>query len=231
MAGRTDAGVHALGQVASCIDPRPDLDDSRLLMALEKLLPHDVSVMELSRVGTEFDPRRDAKWRHYRYRIWVGVRQPMERTQSLQIHGPLNVMRMLHGAVRFEGEHDFGSFSGLGKGVPWSNDRKVGRGTVRRVHMASVRSRTSRERHGQIIEVDIVGDAFLSGQVRSMVGALLDVGRGKVQPDWIDDLLATADRRKGPKSVLPHGLCLVAVGYEEWNQTLRSLVTSEIRSR
>ena len=97
--------------------------------------------------------------------------------------------------------------------------------------MASVRSRTDRERHGQIIEIDIVGDAFLPGQVRSMVGALLEVGRGKVQPDWIDDLLVTADRRKGPKSVLPHGLCLVAVGYEEWNQTVALQMASEIRSR
>jgi tRNA pseudouridine38-40 synthase len=132
------------------------------------------------------------------------------------VTAPLNVMRMLHGAVRFEGEHDFASFAGLGKGVPGSSD--IGsRGTVRRIHRSRVRSRTSRENRGQVIEIDIVGDAFLPGQVRSMVGALLDVGRGKVQPGWIDELIAISDRRRGPKAAAPHGLTLVEVGYEDWD--------------
>jgi len=216
MAGRTDAGVHALGQVASCDDPRCDLEPTRLRLALNNQLPADISVLEVGRVESTFDPRRDARWRHYRYRIWVGPRHPLLISQSLQVNGPLNVMRMLHGAVRFEGEHDFASFAGLGKGVPGSSD--IGsRGTVRRIHRAKVRSRTSREYQGQVIEIDIVGDAFLPGQVRSMVGALLDVGRGKVQPDWIDELIAIADRRRGPKAAAPHGLTLVEVGYEDWD--------------
>ena len=216
IAGRTDAGVHALGQVASVVDLRPDLGDQELLRALNSHLPDDLSVLEVERVPSGFDPRRSAKWRHYRYRIWVGPKQPLLRTQSLQINGPLNVMRMLHGAVRFEGEHDFASFSGLGKGVPWATDLGE-RGTVRRIFRSLVRSRTSRDYHGQAFEVDIVGDAFLPGQVRSMVGALLEVGRGKAQPDWIDELLDAADRRCGPKAAPPLGLTLVAVGYEDWD--------------
>jgi tRNA pseudouridine38-40 synthase len=101
-------------------------------------------------------------------------------------------------------------------GVPGA--RGLGpRGTVRTIYRAHVRSRTSQEYRGQVIEIDIVGDAFLPGQVRSMVGALLDVGRGKVQPDWIEELISAADRRRGPKAAPPHGLTLVEVGYEDWD--------------
>ena len=71
---------------------------------------------------------------------------------------------------------------------------------------------------GQEIAIDIVGDAFLPGQVRSMVGALLDVGRGKYQPEWIESLLAVADRRKGPKAAPARGLTLIRVGYDEWEE-------------
>jgi tRNA pseudouridine38-40 synthase len=216
MAGRTDAGVHALGQVASCEDIRCDLEPTRLRLALNAQLPADVSVLEIARAASPFDPRRDARWRRYRYRIWVGPRQPLMISQSLQMNGPLNVMRMLHGAVRFNGEHDFASFAGLGKGVPGAHDLGP-RGTVRTIYRAHVRSRTSQEYRGQVIEIDIVGDAFLPGQVRSMVGALLDVGRGKVQPDWIEELISAADRRRGPKAAPPHGLTLVEVGYEDWD--------------
>jgi len=84
--------------------------------------------------------------------------------------------------------------------------------------MAHVRSRMDEGWNGQEIAIDIVGDAFLPGQVRSMVGALLEVGRGNVQPDWIDSLLEIADRRQGPKSVPAKGLTLVQVGYDEWNE-------------
>jgi tRNA pseudouridine38-40 synthase len=215
-AGRTDAGVHALGQVASCLDPRPDLSDSQLRKALNGNLPDDVSVVAVERVENEFDPRRSATWRHYRYRIWVGPRQPMLRAHCLQLDGPLNVMRLLHGAVRFEGEHDFASFAGLGKGVPGA-EGLGSRGTARRIHRARARSRTLRDYHGQVIEIDIVGDAFLPGQVRSMVGALIEVARGKKLPAWIGDLLAAADRRTGPKAAPAYGLTLMAVGYDEWD--------------
>lgn len=216
LAGRTDAGVHAFGQVAACEDVRPDLDVIDLRNALNNHLPPDIGVQSVERVEVGFDPRRSAKWRHYRYRIWVGNRQPGLMGSHLQLTGPFNVMRMIHGAIRFEGEHDFASFCGLGKGVPGAGELGE-RGTVRRIHRAFVRGRTNPELYGQMIDVDIVGDAFLPGQVRSMVGALLEVGRGKVQPDWIDELLAVADRRKGPKAVLPHGLALVAVGYDQWD--------------
>jgi tRNA pseudouridine38-40 synthase len=216
LAGRTDSGVHALGQVASCVDVRPDLGADELRRALNGHLPADIGVMRVERVGADFDPRRTARWRQYRYRIWVGPRQPLLIGRSLQLDGPLNVMRILHGVAKFEGQHDFASFAGLGKGVPGAADLGP-RGTVRRVYRAKARSRTQRDYHGQIIEIDIVGDAYLPGQVRSMVGALLEVGYGTKQPDWIDELLSAADRRLGPKAAPPYGLMLVAVGYEDWD--------------
>jgi tRNA pseudouridine38-40 synthase len=216
MAGRTDAGVHALGQVASCVDVRPDLGTGELQRAINYHLPAEIAVMGVERVASDFDPRRAARWRAYRYRIWVGPRQPLLIGQSLQVDRPLNVMRILHGAARFEGEHELGSFAGLGKGVPGAGDLGA-RGTVRRIYRATAQGRSDRDYHGQIIEIDIVGDAFLPGQVRSMVGALLEVGYGTKQPDWIDELLSAADRRLGPKAAPPYGLMLVAVGYEDWD--------------
>ncbi|HQY30513.1 MAG TPA: tRNA pseudouridine(38-40) synthase TruA [Thermomicrobiales bacterium] len=218
LAGRTDTGVHASGQVGSCLDPRPDLEAGELQRALLALLPKDISVYRVERVSAAFDPRRSAQWRHYRYRIRVGPRNPVDDTAVLCLDGTLNTMRLLHGALRFEGEHDFGSFAGLGRGTPESADRDKGRGTTRRILMAHVRSRMDEGWNGQEIAIDIVGDAFLPGQVRSMVGALLEVGRGNVQPDWIDSLLEIADRRQGPKSVPAKGLTLVQVGYDEWNE-------------
>jgi tRNA pseudouridine38-40 synthase len=219
LAGRTDAGVHAQGQVGSCLDPRPDLEIGDIQRALLANLPEHISVFRVERVPESFDPRRNARWRHYRYRIRIGPRNPLDNAAVLTMDGTLNVMRMLHGALRFEGEHDFASFAGLGKGVPENAARDAGRGTVRRIHLAHVRSHMDEGWTGQEIAIDIVGDAFLPGQVRSMVGALIEVGRGKVQPDWIDSVLAARNRRAGPKAIAAKGLTLVAVGYDEWNET------------
>jgi tRNA pseudouridine38-40 synthase len=230
LAGRTDAGVHARGQVGSCIDPRPDMATEEIHRALLAILPSDISVLRIDRVPASFDPRRDAKWRHYRYRIRIGPRDPLDNSSVLTLDGPLNAMRMLHGAIRFEGEHDFGSFAGLGRGVPESADRDRGRGTVRRINLAHVRSSMDEGWTGQSISVDIVGDAFLPGQVRTMVGALLDVGRGKVQPDWIDSLLQKADRRAGPKAVAAKGLTLVRVAYDDWDEASVPRWSGETRS-
>ena len=219
LAGRTDAGVHARGQVGSVIAPRPDLETEELRRALLAGLPEDISVFKVERVDGSFDPRRDARWRHYRYRIRIGARNPLDDDTVLNVEHTLNAMRLLHGAVRFEGEHDFASFAGLGRGTPEHPERDLGRGTVRRIFFGHVRSHMDEGRYGQEIAIEFVGDAFLPGQVRSMVGALLDVGRGKVQPDWIDSTLAAADRRKGPKAAAAKGLTLVQVGYQDWDET------------
>jgi tRNA pseudouridine38-40 synthase len=231
LAGRTDAGVHASGQVGSVIDPRPDLETEEIRRALLAGLPEDISVYKVERVASSFDPRRDARWRHYRYRIRVGPRNPLDDATALNVEGTLNAMRLLHGAVRFEGEHDFASFAGLGRGTPEHPERDKGRGTVRRILFGHVRSRMDEGRFAQEIAIEFIGDAFLPGQVRSMVGALLEVGRGKVQPDWIDSTLAAADRRKGPKAAAAKGLTLVQVGYQDWEEALAPRWSSNAKSR
>jgi tRNA pseudouridine38-40 synthase len=210
-AGRTDAGVHALGQVAAYEDVRPDLEDRRLVSALNALLPEDVSVQSVARVGAGFDPRRDPRWRAYQYRICNGPENPLERRYTLQVTQRLDLAAMADAARQFAGEHDLASFCGLGTGVPWSERKNIGRGTVRRIFKCAV----AQAEPGPVITIDVMGDAFLPNQVRAMVGALLDVGRGRREPDWITRLLSEPDRRYGPKTAPPHGLTLMQVGFTD----------------
>jgi tRNA pseudouridine38-40 synthase len=215
LAGRTDAGVHALGQVAAFEDVRIDLPDDRLLLALHSLLPDDIAVQSVERVDSGFDPRHDAKWRAYHYRICNGPMNPLERRHELYVSQPLDLAAMIEAGEHFGGEHDFASFCGLGSGVPWTQKRTSGRGTVRRIHRCSVRLDRS-----PVIAIDVVGDAFLPKQVRTMVGALLEVGRGRRDPEWISRLLSERDRRLGPKTAPPYGLVLLHVGYSDFDFTL-----------
>jgi tRNA pseudouridine38-40 synthase len=215
LAGRTDAGVHALGQVAAFADARPDLENHRLVSALNALLPGDVSVQSAMRVEAEFDPRRDAQWRAYQYRICNGPENPLQRRYTLQVTQRLDLAAMSGAASQFFGEHDLASFCGLGAGVPWSERKNIGRGTVRRIFKCAV----AQAERGPVITIDVVGDAFLPNQVRAMVGALLDVGRGRRDQDWIARLLTEPDRRHGPKTAPPHGLTLMQVGYSDVDGT------------
>jgi tRNA pseudouridine38-40 synthase len=210
-AGRTDAGVHALGQVATFEDVRSELEDLRLVSALNALLPEDISVLSAERIGAGFDPRRDARWRAYQYRICNGPENPLERRYTLQVTQRLNLAAMATAAGQFSGEHDLASFCGLGTGVPWSERKNIGRGTVRRIFKCAV----AQAERGPVITIDVVGDAFLPNQVRAMVGALMDIGRGRRDPDWINGLLSEPDRRRGPKTAPPHGLTLMQVGYTD----------------
>jgi len=214
LAGRTDAGVHALGQVAAFEDVRTDLSDDRLRLAIGSLLPDDVAVQSAVRVGADFDPRRDAKWRSYRYQICNGPINPLERRHELYVSQPLDIAGMAEAGKQFCGEHDFASVCGLGLGVPWADKKPRGRGTVRRVYRCSVR-----QDRPPVITIDVVGDAFLPKQVRTMVGALLEVGRGRRDPHWIFQLLRDRDRRSGPKTAPPHGLALMEVGFTEFEIT------------
>ncbi len=119
---------------------------------------------------------------------------------------------MSRAAQALVGEKDFATFAGLGKGVPWSE--REGRGTVRRIW--SVQIGSTPELLGQLVSIDVVGDAYLPGQVRSMVGALIEIGLGRRTPEWLADIVAQRDRRAGPKSAPALGLVLWHVGYEPY---------------
>lgn len=210
LAGRTDSGVHALGQVASCLDSRPELGESRIAHAMRSNCGDDLSVVAVERVHLGFDPRRDAKWRQYRYSIWNGPPNPILRGSAALVDRELNLEALRVGARSLVGEQDFASFAGLGQGVPWSG--QSGRGSIRRIWSVEVIDHFCG--WGRLVTIDVIGDAFLPGQVRSMIGALIEVGRGRKPPDWLTELVAQRDRRAGPKAAPAHGLALWRVGYE-----------------
>lgn len=217
LAGRTDRGVHAVGQVVSCDDLNPAMPAETIVRALNAHLADDLAVVAARRVAAGFHARYDATWREYRFRIWCGPRQPLARTMVWERHSPLDVQAMDDGARHFLGTHDVASFAGGGEGVPWSERHGRPRGTVRTISHCSVRTVVPwwgmAPGPGMAIEVRVVADGFLPRMVRAIVGALVEIGAGDRSPEWITQLLLERDRRKGPATAPPHGLILWRVGY------------------
>ena len=213
LAGRTDAGVHATGQVAALCLPHGEALPV-LLERLNALLPGDLVVRSLRPVAASFDPRRDARWRVYRYRILMnGARRPLERHRTLEIDDRLDVAAMRAGADRMVGHRDYGS---LGSDVR-------GR-TVR--HLAEVRV----TRRGDLVEVRVTANAFLRRMVRSIVAILVAIGKGRLEPDAVDGLLDGSGRALHGRAAPPHGLTLERVIYESAdNRTNRIGGASERR--
>jgi tRNA pseudouridine38-40 synthase len=201
LAGRTDAGVHATGQVATFCVPRPVRGGGswpELRRRLNAVLPADLVVRSLRPAPTGFDPRRDARWRVYRYRILSGgTRRPLDRHRTLEIDEGLDVGAMQEAAERMVGEHDFAALG-----------RHDGGRTVRR--LAEVRV----ARRGDLVEVRVVADAFLRRMVRSIVAVLLDVGRGRLEPVAVDELLAATERALHGRAAPARGLTLERVIYD-----------------
>jgi len=178
-AGRTDAGVHARGQViAFTYDGRLGRDELR--DAINGLLAPDVSISSLRRVASDFRPRHRARSREYRYVIWNGPRSPLRERYAYGVHRALNVERMREAAEVFVGRHDFSPFGGF--------DRQP----VRTLHRVDVRSQ------GELITIVVIGDAFLRGMVRRITAALIRVGKGKASvADVRAALTANAPAFKG----------------------------------
>jgi tRNA pseudouridine38-40 synthase len=217
LAGRTDQGVHAAGQVASLPDCRPEVENEAIARALNAILPEDVAIVAVERAEASFHARYDAKWREYRYRLWTGQREPLGRQQVWMVPGRIDPDLMSRAAIKLAGEHDFGAFAGSGQGVPWSDRQRAPRGTVRRVfHSDLVAIEPWWKEIGnqrQLWEYRIVADGFLPRMVRNMVGALTEIGRGAQSLGWIEELLALRDRRYAGGTAPPHGLILWRIGY------------------
>lgn len=215
--GRTDRGVHAVGQVVSCGDFRPEMSDERLFRAIEAHLPDDLGLVSVERMAGAFHARFGAAWREYRYRIWSGSRQPLIGGQLWRRRAPLDVDAMDRGAKRLVGTHDLATFTGGGDGVPWSGRAAAERGTTRTILGCTVYQidpwwgLVSHEGSG--VEIRIIADGFLPQLVRNVVGALVVIGSGTQPPTWIADLLEVADRRFGPIMAPANGLILWRVGY------------------
>jgi tRNA pseudouridine38-40 synthase len=217
LAGRTDRGVHAVGQVASCVEIRPGMSVERLMLAINAHLADDVSVVGCERIEAPFHARFDAVWREYRYRIWCGVPQPLVRDRVWQRRSAVNIAAMAAGAAALHGPVNLASFAGDGKGVLPADIGSPGRGTVRTIHHCSVREVEPwwgvAPGPGFGVEIRIIADGFLPQSVRTLAGALADIGIGRRSAGWMRELIELADRRQGPKTAPPHGLVLWRVGY------------------
>ncbi|MGQ9456856.1 MAG: tRNA pseudouridine(38-40) synthase TruA [Anaerolineae bacterium] len=196
-AGRTDAGVHAEGQVVVFdLAWRHPLDDLR--NALNALLPRSVAVLDVAWAPEGFHPRFDAVSRTYRYRVFNRpVRSPFEERFAWHVPEPLDVEPMNAAAALLVGVHDFASF-----GQPTQGDT-----TVREVYRAHW------ERQGDLVLFEIEANGFLRGMVRSLVGTLVDVGRGRLLPEEVGQVLQARDRSAASATAPPQGLFLVHVRY------------------
>jgi tRNA pseudouridine38-40 synthase len=216
LAGRTDSGVHAVGQVASVADERPGMSDTRMMQAINAHLADDLAVVGCERREASFHARYDARWREYRYRIWWGAPQPLQRFRAWQRTSALDLAAMAAGAALLKGPVDLASFAGNGVGV--EGGTPVGtRGTVRTIHHCSIRGIGpwwgSAPDAGDGAELRIVADGFLPHSVRTIASALVEIGRARRTPEWLDHLINAGDRRLGPQTAPPHGLILWRVGY------------------
>jgi tRNA pseudouridine38-40 synthase len=199
-AGRTDAGVHACGQVAAVRVTRVPDDLGRLRKSLNALTPDDVAVREIALADDAFDPRRHARSRVYEYRLLAApAPSALWRRFAWHVPVPLDTAAMASAAAALEGEHDFAAFRAA--------DAEPVRSTVRRV----LESRLAAE--GRLLVYRIEATAFLKHMVRNVIGTLVEVGRGERPADAIPALLAARDRNRAGATAPAHGLVLVAVRY------------------
>lgn len=197
-AGRTDAGVHAEGQVAS-LAADTGLDGREIRKALNAGLPGDLVVLSCRPAADGFDPRRDARSKLYRYQFWNGPeRSPLRRRRWYRVPGTLDVDAMGRAARAFEGHHDFASLQSTGSSV---------RSTARSLSCCKVVAA------GGEIRLFVEGSGFLRHMIRTLAGTLLQVGQGRRTADSMAGLLAAADRASAGPTAPAHGLTLVAVRY------------------
>jgi tRNA pseudouridine38-40 synthase len=196
--GRTDAGVHALGQVANFIyDGQVDL--WRLQRGLNAVTPDDIATRRVEVVADSFDARRDGRARVYQYRIWNDPwPSAVHRRYAWHLHEALDLSAMQEAIHCLEGEHDFASFQAAGCDATHS---------VRNIF------RNSLSRDGGFVIYNVEATAFLRHMVRSIVGTLVQVGHGERTPVSFRELLEAKDRTLAGPTAPPHGLFLVEVRY------------------
>lgn len=201
-AGRTDAGVHAMGQVVA-FDTDATYDPGTVLRALNARLPQDIAVRSAHLAKPEFDPRRDAISRLYRYTLLAsGIRSPLMRRTAHRVNRQMDLDSMRAAATHMEGTHDFANFGGTLEDPEAS--------TVRRVDRIDIESVGPPQR----VTIDVEGSAFLPHQVRRMAGALVDVGTGRLTVSDVKRQISLAGDAPPARALPPQGLCLIRVKYE-----------------
>jgi tRNA pseudouridine38-40 synthase len=197
-AGRTDAGVHADGQVAT-FALQTNIPPHGLLRGLNSILPPDVAIVDAAEADADFDARFSARGKIYRYTVWNHfVRSPRLARTAWHVREPLDTDAMRRAGAVLIGEHDFRAFRAS------DCDRKTTNRIVRRLEI---------ERQGPLLTVDIEATAFLKNMVRIVVGTLVDIGRGRIGEDAPARMLATGDRGAGGMTAPPGGLTLFRVIY------------------
>ena len=216
VAGRTDAGVHATGQVASA-DLPADLDPEGALRRLARMLPADVRVTAITVVSPDFDARFAALRRHYRYRIATAAwgAEPLRVRDTLAWPYPLDLDAVAAASAALLGEHDFGAFC----------RRREGATTIRTLQGLNWACASD-----GVVEATVSADAFCHSMVRSLVGALLDVGRGRRAVGWPASLLGRQERAAEIAVAPAHGLTLTGVDYpSDADLAARAVLTRRLR--
>lgn len=197
-AGRTDAGVHALGQVASFVTEKP-LSPGEWLRALNATLPDDISARSVERVADDFHARYSAVRKLYAYRILHRPeRSALERTRAWHLYGRLNLDAMREAAKHLVGKYDFSSF----QGHPTDVENPIC--DLQRLEIV---------RAQDIVRIELEADRFLKQMVRAMVGTLVETGQEKRKPEEMKQILDAKDRRAAGYTAPAHGLYLVRVDY------------------
>jgi tRNA pseudouridine38-40 synthase len=211
-ASRTDAGVHALGQVAH-FKTESALTACELQRALNALLPPAIRVIAAEEVGAGFHSRWQAQGKTYRYRIYRGrVLPPFEYRRALHYPWPLDEDAMSTATHAFTGEHDFASFAASSG----SEDDDRDRSTVRVLYSSEVWRVPDREEINYVVR----GQSFMRYMVRKIVGTLLEVGKGRLAPTDIPRLFELRDRSRSGPTVPPEGLYLVSLEYPDPTNSL-----------
>lgn len=230
LAGRTDTGVHAWGQVASfSLENQLRLSTPQAVQnALNGVLSTDVAVSHAEEVPPEFHARFSAKRRAYRYLIWNGrYPLPLMARYSLQVRQLLDQAAMSDALSHLTGTHDLAAFAGSGMGVSRESVEEKP-STVRTISLARLVSlppgaqpwswsapKPEGEWHDRerLLAVDLVANAFLPQMIRTIVGTLLEVGTGKRTVSDMKEIIQSRDRRNAGPTAKPHGLCLLWVEY------------------
>ncbi len=196
--GRTDAGVHAEGQVASFVS-NSTVPAKNFYRALNTVLPSGVKVLASEQVPDDFDARRSAKKKLYRYSVYLGsADKPLKARYAERVYGELDVEKMRESASLLVGEHDFKAFCASGSEV---------NSTVRTIYYIDV------IQNGEDVFFNICGNGFLYNMVRIIVGTLIKVGKGQLDKTDVEAMLTKLERSYGGQTISPKGLCLVKVEY------------------
>ena len=196
--GRTDKGVHALAQYGHA-DIDVNITEKKLKRAMNSNLPDDIHVIEVRQVNDDFHARYNVKSKTYQYIINTNEYNPLERNYVFQYNYKLDVDKMNEAIKYFLGEHDFRAFV---------TDNKEKENCIRKITKASIK-----EDHGKII-ITFTGNGFLRYQVRNMVGILIKIGEGKLNPSEVKKIIDSKDRTKAGKTAPAEGLYLVEVRYK-----------------